>query len=593
VGGRRARLAVVLACLIVASCAGQPHYDRLPEGALTAVEGGFVIDDWPVPTVRRYDGDTAGGMPPRFHDRVEMRGLSQPTALRFGTDGRVYIAQQSGIVMSYAATDGSDPRRVVDFRDRVFNFREMGLLGIALDPAFDERPYLYLLYTHDAPIGGQAPTYGEGLEDADHCPGYPEVRCIVSGRLSRVMIEPGGGAGAEQVLIEDWCHDGPHSIGTVLFGPDGGLYAGAGDNTGGMVAEYGQSGDPPNPCGDPPGPVGHPPDPATAQGGSLRSQDLRTRDDPTGLAGTIIRVDPDTGAPLADNPLAGDAEENVRRIVAYGLRNPYRFAFRPGSSEIWIADVGWFGYEEINVVDDPLAGPVPNFGWPCYEGPLPQAEFVNLGVGLCEALYEDRRDLVMPRLSLPHTRHDEGPCTGTGNVLSALAFYDGETFPLEYEGALFFADTNRACIWVARAGDDGQPDLFTLRHFRTRARAVDLQVGPDGALYYLDYGAGALRRIQHYAANQPPRARLRTTAEAGPAPLTVTINATRSTDADGDPLSYAWDTDEDFIFDDGTADRVTLTFTEPGRPVIRVRVTDSHGEWAEAQIRITVEPASP
>ena len=86
------------------------------------------------------------------------------------------------------------------------------------------------------------------------------------------------------------------------------------------------------------------------------------------LDGSIIRVDPLTGAGLPDNPFASSPDEDARRIIAYGLRNPFRFGFRPGTEELWVGDVGWNTWEEINRVRDVNDGVVENFGWPCYEG---------------------------------------------------------------------------------------------------------------------------------------------------------------------------------------------------------------------------------
>ena len=115
--------------------------------------------------------------------------------------------------------------------------------------------------------------------------------------------------GSEQVLVEDWCQQYPsHSVGSVEFGADGRLYASGGDGASFEYVDYGQTGSPLNPCGDPPGGVGATLTPPTAEGGALRSQDLRTAGDPVTLDGTIIRVDPATGAGLPDNPLAGSSD---------------------------------------------------------------------------------------------------------------------------------------------------------------------------------------------------------------------------------------------------------------------------------------------
>ena len=109
--------------------------------------------------------------------------------------------------------------------------------------------------------------------------------------------------GTEQVLIEDWCQQYPsHSIGALDFGPDGALYVTGGDGASFNFTDYGQDGSPLNPCGDPPGGVGAALTPPTAEGGALRSQDLRTSGDPTGLDGALLRVDPATGAGTSRQP---------------------------------------------------------------------------------------------------------------------------------------------------------------------------------------------------------------------------------------------------------------------------------------------------
>ena len=207
-------------------------------------------------------------------------------------------------------------------------------MGMTLDPQFTTgRPYMYVVYTYDAAIGETAPRWNDNCPDP---PGAERDGCVVSGRLSKILPD-----GSEQPLIRDeWCQQyASHSLGDLKFGPDGALYVTAGDGASYTFADYGQDGSPLNPCGDPPGGVGGAMTPPTAEGGSLRSQDLRTSGDPTGLDGAMLRIDPDTGAPLPDNPGTGDL--NARRIVAYGLRNPFRFAFRPGTTDAYVGDVGW------------------------------------------------------------------------------------------------------------------------------------------------------------------------------------------------------------------------------------------------------------
>jgi len=73
--------------------------------------------------------------------------------------------------------------------------------------------------------------------------------------------------------------------------------------------------------------------------------------DPMTLDGAILRVDPVTGAGLSGNPMFGSADANARRIIAAGLRNPFRFTFRPGTDEIWVGDVGQGLIEELDFVE--------------------------------------------------------------------------------------------------------------------------------------------------------------------------------------------------------------------------------------------------
>ena len=161
------------------------------------------------------------------------------------------------------------------------------------------------------------------------------------------------------MLINDWCQQFPsHSVGTLLFGRDGYLYATGGDGASFNNVDYGQyganyAGDKANPCGDPPGAVGTALSPPGAEGGALRSQSVRRTDGPATLDGAVLRIDPATGAGVPGNPYFSSSDANARRIVAFGLRNPFRITQRPGTDELWIGDVGWNTWEEINRVVAP------------------------------------------------------------------------------------------------------------------------------------------------------------------------------------------------------------------------------------------------
>jgi glucose/arabinose dehydrogenase len=403
--------------------------------------------------------------------------------------------------------------------------------------------------------------------------------------------------GSEQVLIEDWCQQYPsHTVGSLAFGADGALYVSGGDGASFNFADWGQDGSPLNPCGDPPGGPGSTLTPPTAEGGALRSQDLRTSADPTSLDGALLRLNPATGQGLPDNPLAFSSDPNARRIVAYGFRNPFRIGIRPRTSEVWAGDVGWSTWEEINRIDP--AGAVDNFGWPCYEGSGRQSGYDGANLNICENLYAAGSGAVTsPYYTWNHsaTVVPGETCPTGGSSAAGIAFYDGGNYP-GYAGALFFADYSRDCIWAMRAGANGLPDPADRLTFAAgAANPVDLQIGPEGDLFYADFDGGTVRRIRYFSANRPPVAVAAASPTAGAAPLAVTFNGTGSSDPDaGDTISYAWDLDEDGLFDDATVAQPTRTYTAAGTYVALLRVTDAAGASAvSAPLTITVGNTAP
>jgi glucose/arabinose dehydrogenase len=529
--------------------------------------------------------ESAAALPSGFQESVVFSGLTNPTVVRFSPDGRVFVAEKSGLVKVFDGFSDTSATVFADLRTNTYNFWDRGMLGMALDPQFPADPYVYVLYAYDADIGGTAPKYGTPGGTFDPCPTPPGATgdgCVVSARLSRLTADGNVMTGPEQVLLEDWCQQYPsHSIGQLEFGTDGALYVSGGDGASFNFADWGQDGSPLNPCGDPPGGVGAVLTPPTAEGGALRSQDLRTSGDPVTLDGTILRLNPDTGAALPDNPLITHPDANARRVIAQGLRNPFRIAVRPGTNELWLGDVGWGTWEEIDRIADPL-GAVENFGWPCYEGGGRQPGYDGANLNICESLYAEGVGAVTSPYFTYHHSAQVVPgetCPTGSSSIAGLAFYPGGPFPDTYDDALFFADYSRDCIWVMFAGANGLPDPATRATFQApAANPVALQVGPDGNLYYADFDGGTIRRIEFFSANNPPTAVATASPTTGPAPLTVQFDGSGSSDPDaGDTLAYAWDLDGDGAYDDSTAAQPTYTYTAAGTYTARLRVTDSQG----------------
>lgn len=190
------------------------------------------------------------------------------------------------------------------------------------------------------------------------------------------------------------------------------------------------------------------------------------------LFGKMLRINKDGSIP-PDNPFYGKARGDNRAIWARGLRNPFSFAVQPGTGTIFINDVGLHVWEEIN-----RGGPRANFGWPRYEGPESEGRF---------------------RPPIFAYRHS-GPQGQTGCAITGGAFYNPstQTYPDDFVGDYFFADFCNG--WVRRYDpDEDRAYPFASGLFRT----VDLQVGPDGDLYYLEREGGSVNRVDYDPAPAP------------------------------------------------------------------------------------------
>jgi len=545
---------------------------------------------------------------PGFQETAVITGLSLPTMVRFAPDGRVFVAEKGGRIKVFPSLVSPTPTVLVDLSSLVHNVNDKGLLGLALDPRWPTHPYVYALYTLDRKPDGTPVTL------ADDCSGPPAAGCVVTARLSRFEVSPLSTlVGSEQVLIDGgfrWCIQfQTHSIGTIAFGADGALYVGAGDGASYENTDYGQFGGsggvPVNPCGDP-----HPPTdvgvaPASAavgQGGALRSQDLLVTGDAVSFDGAILRVDPDTGNALPDNPLYGGATAEDDRIIAFGLRNPFRFVHRPGSSEIWIGDVGWSTWEEINRIADPTDSVIENFGWPCYEGVLPTPPYDALNNAMCEGLYGDPQygspgggvtyQYTPPVLEYSHfTEVVPGDGCNAGGQASAQAgvFYTADVYPDRFANAFFFFDYAKRCIWAMKADANGDPDPSEVEPVGQEVYGtVGLEVGPNGDLFRVDI-FGNIQRITYRA----PTAVAMATPTAGNAPLVVQFDGSGSSTPLGSALAYEWDLDGDGEYDDSTLIAPLITYTAAGSYAVKLRVTDVNGASDIATLLVNVSNDPP
>ena len=406
-------------------------------------------------------------------------GLNQPNAIQWTPDGQnLYIAEKSGLVkVVRGGTTLTTP--FIDFRSQVNDVRDRGLMDIAIHPDFENNPYIYLLYTYDPPeVNGNSGAAG------------PDGNGNRAGRLTRVTAdaatnyttavagseitllgtnstwnnfngaanstfdfdEPAAGIRADGTNIRDFIASDSesHTVGGLDFGPDGALYVSIGDGT-----SYNQV------------------DPRT-----VRVQDIDN------LSGKVLRIDALTGEGLSDNPFFnGDSDANRSKVYYYGLRNPFRIAVNQDTGDVYVGDVGWTAWEEVNV------GPAgSNFGWPFYEGGSGTSNRTGGYRNLAEAnaFYNSGVEVTPSAFALNHA------ASGINAIILGDS-YNGSTFPPEYNGDVFFNDLGQGILRNLSFNDDGT--VASSQTFATGTQYyVQMRQGPDGNLYWVDLVDGLVGR---------------------------------------------------------------------------------------------------
>lgn len=511
-----------------------------------------------LPALASQPAHAQGGfnMPYGFIQDTVVLGLDRPTSFALLPDGRILIAEKSGVVR--VAQDGQLlPEPFIDLSTEVNDSSDRGLLGITVHPNWPAAPYVYLAYTYDPP------------EIKDHNPAGARVSRVL--RLSADpnnlnVALPGSGvvllgtnSTAEHVGNPDAgdtepfsCFDDSgsfvrdcvaaegtaHTLDSVRFGADGALYISSGD---GIVNSKGNS----------------------------RALN------PDSLNGKILRINPETGEGYPDNPFFdGDPNSNRSKVFAMGLRNPFRFTVDPRNGQVIVADVGNSNWEEIN-----RGGPGSNFGWPCYEGPYEAATYAN-----CDAYHSGSLPITQAVYSYPHSVKDPQRGSAIGGDL-----YLGNVFPPLYRGAYFYHDFNGGVVDFLTFNADGSANH---NEFATNVPGiVQMTTGQDGAIYVISVILGGIWRIRYApGGNRPPTADAAADPLGGPTPLDVSFSSKRSTDPERSIVGYSWD------FGDGSTSskaNPTHTFKENGIYSVQLTVTDSAGATSGDTVQIAVGSSPP
>ena len=510
---------------------------------------------------------STGPWPPGFDQEVVGSGFQTPVGIAIAADGRIFVAEKRGMVR--VIVDGAVlATPVLDITGEVNNAGDRGLLGIELDRAFLTNGRIYLLYVVD-------PIQGQPDEDA---------QTVTFGRVSRFTVTNNvADPGSRRVLLGNTaangfihCHSS-HSIGSIRMGLDGSLFVGSGDGAHFDFTDGGQD------------VTTFDPGCATLFGSDDDSGALRSQD-PDSFAGKILRIDAETGLGLPGNPFwDGDADSVRSKTWVSGLRNPYRFNVKPGSPSpgtLYIGDVGWNAWEELNV-----ATGGENFGWPCYEGPGQEGSYQSSSrTGpACDEL--SASEVTAPLIAWHHG--DPGSLGFIGNCASGAAFYTATSYPSKYRGACFFADYGRN--WIRVATVDAADQLGGIEEFATGdelGRPVDLKADPTtGDILYVSISAGEVRRFVYTIGNRAPTVVIDADPVAGPAPLAVQFSSAGTTDPDGDPVTFEWD------FGDGSSLNTTAspshTYTSGGTFTATLTARDGRGGSASRSVTIDAGNTPP
>jgi glucose/arabinose dehydrogenase len=435
---------------------------------------------------------TAATLPTGFSETTIAGGLSQPTAMDFTPDGRLFVCLQAGslrVIKNGSLLATPFLTRTVD------SSGERGLLGVAFDPNFPTNQFVYIYYT---------------------VPGSP-----AHNRVSRVTASGDVELANSEIVLMDLDNLSSatnHNGGAIHFGPDGKLYVAVGENA----------------------------NPANAQTLSNR-------------LGKVLRINADGSIP-GDNPFFNSASGANRSIWALGLRNPFTFAFQPGTTRMLINDVGQSAWEEIN---DGIAGS--NYGW-------------NICEGACSPPNANFRD--------PIFQYGHGTSSTTGCAIVGGGFYNPATvqFPASFVGKYFFADL---CSGWVRLFD---PVTRTASDFASGiSQPVDLKVAADGSLYYLSIGSAAAFRIQFNGTPPsiatPPASQTVTEGQ----PVTFTVAASGTT-----PFTYQWQRNmSDISGANSSSYMISSTTSADNGARFRCIVTNAFGNATSDEATLTVQPPAP
>ncbi len=394
-------------------------------------------------------------VPTGFVDDSLLAGFALPRAFAFLPDGRMLVLElktaKIRMVMNQSRFATTDP--IFTVPDVNPTGYERGAQGIAIDPGWPARPYVYVFYN--------------GWDARNHL-----VRFTASGQLSNPAAESITLSSARQIISDIVDDNSNHQAGCIRFAPDGKLFVSLGEDE--LYCEAQDS---------------------TSLFGAILRIDVNNVPATAGAQPPRALIIPATGNPLST------PDSNAKLVWAYGFRNPWTFSIDPTNNRLYVADVGEQDEEEL---DEVLPGR--NYGWPYREGldtVLPRAECPEPGGagnpanGYVDPIVAYHRDTALHSIySLGFYRAVQGASAN---------------WPAQYRGTTFWGDfyfgqlhllTGGTGNWTESPAVPGQPGAYWGTGFRA---VTDAAVGPDGSLYWLQNintpnltgSVGVLHRIRY------------------------------------------------------------------------------------------------
>lgn len=438
--------------------------------------------------------------------------------------GGAYTIGKAGKV-AWVSADGQVTRTVAQLP--AYAHQDIGLIGISVTRHYPTTGQLLVMYT-DNPTGTAHFAHAAVMQVDDPADPHSltEVRALIDGAAADTQVE------------EDSLSHGP---GTIREGPDGYVYIGFGDES-----RY-QNVDPL----------------------AYRAQQL---DDPHGK---ILRVDfAGHGAPT--NPYYDPAHPDSWRSKVFirGVRNPFRFDFDARTGHVYIGDVGWATWEEVDV-----ARGGEDFGWPCYEGNLQTTGYS--GIADCKTMYAAGTVVTPPLVTW---QHPAGGAAAVGGV-----FYQGTSYPVAYRGRYFYGDYAIGNLSTLATGTTDQLTTAAGQFGSGVGAPVGFDTAPNGDIVYADIASGTLKRLRYGAGNRVPVAVA--AAANDPDTLTVSVDASASYDLDGDRLVFSVDYGDGSPRQSGAQTR--HRYAAAGTYRVTVTVTDPAGAAGTQTLTVVPQNHSP